>query len=923
MPTTILPARVNPLLTHPSERRLRLDGAWRFALDPDDGGVAERWFRQPERFAETIQVPGSWQGQGFGGDGDDLVWDFQIRTRTFRATYAGTGWYARGFHVPEVWSHERLWLNFGGAHPNAEVWVNGEPVGAHDLPFVPFAFEVTPLIQPGENLVVVRVSEHHRLYGLAFNYQGNWSGLYRGVDLTATSGVYLRACRLYPDVQTERLRIVAEASTSRPGLMLRVAVTLAAGGDPVVAHEAPLPPDGIVDLPVPSPLLWSPDAPNLYRVDVALCENGEILDAVSERTGFVALSTAGKHVCLNGEPYYLRGSGDFLSCPETGCPDTDRERWRRKLRALRDYGYNYVRCQSYVYGSEYYDVADEVGLLVQSEMGMLGAWGGMSPMHVYQWPKPTPDHYPVLKRQWELTVQRDASHPSANLYCMSNEYGNGGAFHFPKIAWECYHATKALKPTAFVLWTDGGYRADLPGDFVNDEASRDAECALPVVQHEFRWWSSFPDVRLKGRYDGAVRPYAIEIAEQAAARQGLGHLLTRFADASQRLQLQEAKLKMESCRRDNPTLAGINHFDAMDANPSPQGVITEFYEHKLATSAEWQRTNGDTVLLAGVNADDRALAGGTTFRCTLAVSDFAHPPCQAPRVEWTLTRSEGTIAEGTLDYAHEAYRTCTAGEIAVALPSVTTPVALTLQATLRDGERVVENAWPLWLFPAETALPVGVARYGTADASWLGAWTELPVVESPRGMVLTDTLDDAMAAFLRDGGRAILAATEGMIRPHPPNFGYVNYYFTPPANYSPYEDGQNGTLVETHPLLGDFPHEGFADLHWFRMIDPAPPLDLAPLELTAGEPAVRVIHRYPVCHPLAYLHEVAVGRGRLILCALALQPEWPEARYLLAQLCAYAQAPTAPAPEIDAATFARLQAATALARVPTGHGVLS
>ena len=137
---------------------------------------------------------------------------------------------------------------------------------------------------------------------------------------------------------------------------------------------------------------------------------------------------------------------------------------------MRDYGYNYVRCQSYVYGPEYYDIADEVGLLVQSEMGMLGAWGGMSPMHVYQWPKPTPDNYPLLKRQWDLVVRRDVNHPSANLYCMSNEYG--ATAHFPRIAWECYQATKAIKPTALVIWTDGGYHPDMPGDFVNDEASQ-------------------------------------------------------------------------------------------------------------------------------------------------------------------------------------------------------------------------------------------------------------------------------------------------------------------------------------------------------------------------------------------------------------------------------------------------------------------
>ncbi|MHB9025007.1 MAG: glycoside hydrolase family 2 protein [Armatimonadota bacterium] len=923
--TSVLPARVNPLWRHDAECRLSLDGAWQFALDPEDRGCEERWYVHPDRLRETIQVPGSWQGQGFGGDGDDLLWDFQLRTRIYRATYTGTGWYGRSFQVPDAWQGKRIWLNFGGAHPSAEIWVNGVRVGAHDLPFVPFAFDVTPFVHmERENVLVVRVHENHREFGLAFNYQGNWSGLYRGVELTATGATCLGHCRLLPDAVTGRLRMAIELDGDRPSepLRLQVAVRSADGGASLIEQELLLPEDGLVEIPVPSPRLWSPDAPNLYRVNIALKQGEEILDALSERTGFVTLGTAGKHFLINGDPYYLRGTGDFLSCPETGCPDTDRARWRRKLQALRDYGYNYVRCQSYVYGPEYYDIADEVGLLIQSEMGMLGAWGGMSPMHVYQWPKPTPDNYPVLKRQWDLVVQRDAHHPSANLYCMSNEYGTGKSthFHFPRIAWECYHATKALKPTAFVLWTDGGYRADLPGDFVNDEATRDAECDLPVVQHEFRWWSSYPDIRLKERYDGAVRPYAIEIAEQAAARHGLAHLLTRFADASQRLQFQEAKLKMENCRRDHPTLAGISHFDAMDANPSPQGVITEFYEQKLIDSACWLQTNGDTVLLTGLEADNRALTAGETFRCKLSVSDFAHPPFQSPRVEWVLRDKDGRqFADGLLTYSHQSFRTCEVGEIAVTLPEVTAPVALMLHARLYEAEREITNAWPLWLFPAVSPLPAGVARYGDFAASWLREWTEIPVapaLDATVPVLLTDVIDDAVESYLQGGGRVILAATEGLVRPHPPNFGYVNYYFTPPANYSPYEDGQNGTLVADHPMLGAFPHEGFADLHWFRMIDQAPPLDLEPLGLTDGEPAVRVIHRYPVCRPLGYLHEVAVGKGRLILCGLSLSPEWVEARYLLTQLCAYALNPMAPAPTVSAATLASLKTATALARVP-------
>ena len=898
--TPRLPVRVNPVLLHPREQRLGLGGQWRFRLDPEDSGLAERWFCDPDRIAQPIVVPGCWQGQGFGHEGEDEVWDFRLKARVFRATYQGTGWYARTFRVPDEWQGRWLWLNFGGAHPSAQVWLNGECVGDHELPFVPFGFEVTGLLRHGgDNDVVVRIHEHNRLYGLAYNWQGNWSGLYRDVELTATGAAALGEVHLLPDVEAERLRVRAWAPEATPNCALRLSVSPADGsGAPVMAELPVL--DGLVqgDIAMPGPRLWSPDSPQLYRVEVELADGDATLDALVERTGFVKLSADGDRFLINDEPYYIRGTGDFISCPETGCPDTDRDRWRRKLKALRDYGYNQVRCQSYVYTPEYFEAADEVGLLIQSEMGMLGAWGGHNQYHVYAWPAPTPDHCPTLKRQWDLVVRRDANHPSAAIYCMSNELG--AATFFPRIAWRCYHDTKAIKPHAMVIWTDGGYNPDLPGDFVNTNwPEGQTPPDKPVIEHEFRWWSSFPDVRVSGKYAGAVRPYAADIAREVARRRGQEHLLETYAAHSQRLQFLEAKTKMEQCRRDRAFLAGISHFNAMDANPSPQGIIDEFYERKLVDADTWRQTNGDTVILSSLDFDNRVLQEGEVFRGSLHVSDFSHPPFAEPVLRWTLQADDGEIAGGELRWQHEPFTTCRVGDVECVVLHVQKPRRLELQAEMTDGARTVTNAWSLWVFPETQGLSRTVVRYGVPQHTWVAAWDDLPTVgvaELPQdGMVLAEVLDEALIAYVHRGGTVLLAASEGLVRPHPPNFGYVRYFLTPPANYGPFEDGQNGTVISDHPLLGHFPHEGFADLPFFRIIDGAPPLALEPLGLNDEDPIVRTIHRYPVLHPLGYLVERSCGAGRLIISALDLQPSWPEARYLLDCICrAAGQAPALP-----------------------------
>jgi hypothetical protein len=893
------PVRVNPLLVHSEERRTSLAGEWRFRLDPGDLGVKERWFDDLGILTDKVEVPGCWQGQGFGGDGQDCVWDFYLHVRSYRATYKGTGWCGKRFQAPVAWKGMRVWLNFGGVHPSAEVWLNGVRLGENNLPFVPFGFDVTDIARfDAPNWLAVRVHERNRALGLVYNWQGNWSGLYRSVELTATGERFIKEFRAHPNVDQQTLQVkVRVGGVARAGKPLVLRLSACAIGDGGVPRYCEVPVNSDVvehSLDVPSPRLWSPEKPQLYRVDAVLSNGRSTVDALSERVGFVKLATKGKQFLINGVPYYMRGTGDFVSSPETGCPDTSRERWRKKLSALHQYGYNYVRCQSYVYTPEYFDAADEVGLLVQSEMGTLGGWGGSNQGHPsYAWPQPTPEYRDVLDRQWNLVVARDVNHPSANLYCMSNELGGGT--QFPEAAWQCYRETKAIKPGAFVIWTDGGWNENLPADFVNAEANVDTQCTKPVIRHEFRWWSSFPDVRIMPKYSGAVRPYAAEISQEAAARRGLSHILPTAAANSQRLQFVEAKAKMEMCRRDNPRLAGICHFNAMDTNPSPQGIIDEFYERKYADGPTWLQTNGDTVVLCSLGFGDRVLAAGDVLRCDLFVSDYSHPPLRKPSVRWEVVAGQQTVGHGEIHYSHEPYGTCKAGRLSLTIPNISKPTAASLKVVLHEGDRAFTNQWNLWLFPKDAPLSSSVRIYGVPQRGWLAQLRGVPNIAREQlatpgsRVVLSEKLDSALAEFVRSGGRVILAASKGLVRRHPPLFGYVKYFFTPPANYPPYDQGQNGTIILDHPALGDLPHEGFADLQFFRLMEESPPLDLEVLGLARCDPVIRVIHRYPVFHPLAYLMECSVGKGGLVLCALDLNPSWPEARYLLARLCAQAE----------------------------------
>lgn len=890
-----MPVSVNPVLRNVSEEILDICDGWYFKLDPEDIGIKEKWYLQENIFSSKISVPGCWQGQGFGYDDViDKVWDFRIKTKIFRASYHGTGWYSRLFKIPEKWKAKKIWVFFGGIHPHAEVWLNGKFLGNHSGPFVPFAFDITGVVnKETENFLVVRVSEKNRWLGLAYNWCGFWSGLYRNVELVATEKTWIEHLFIHPDIEKKFMNFMIITKGDIEEFLINVEIKDPSGKVCATAERNISCGKNIFKVPIKNVQAWFPETPHLYRVDVQIIKNEQILDCRSEKVGFLKLSTKDKHILINERPYYMFGTGDFAVNPETGCPDTNRERWFRKLSILREYGYNYVRCQSYVPTPEYLDVADEVGLIVQSETGMMGAWGGHCHYHQYQWPQPHTDKRRLLRMQWNATVMRDVNHVSANFYCMSNEHYNDPLY--PQTAWRCYHETKAIKPSCFVIWTDGRVKKikGTPLDFYCAEANLDKKVSLPLIQHEFRWWTSFPDIRKKGKFNGAIRPYALEIAEENAKKANLEHLLPELIVNSQKLQFIEAKTKLEQIRRDNPALAGICHFTAMDIGFSPQGIIDEFYERKLFSPEQWRQITNQTVVMIDAEFDDRIYTAGSTFEKNVFISDFSYPGLEKPIVRWTISTSYG-ILKGEFSYKPVAFRTVKAGRIIARLPQVSKPEKIQISVTVRDNGRVFENNWNYWLFPEIPESEMDIFVYDKPLRTWVKTlpqkFLKPNMLEkvSPE-ILVSEKFDRRLAQYVCEGRKLILAVPEGFTRPFFPKLGLTKgrYFFTCPANYPTYEDGNTGTIVINYQVLGDFPHENFCDLQFYRMLAEYPPIDLRPFGKLNQEPVIRSFSTCFRMYPLAYLVEFSYKNGHIIITSLNLDQKLPEARYLLSQIIQY------------------------------------
>jgi hypothetical protein len=117
-----------------------LDGAWGFAFDDADRGLAERWFERPEPFAREIIVPYPPESRLSG-----------VHETGFHPVV----WYRREIRLSPAERGGRLVLHLGAVDYKASVWVNGRLAVAHEGGQTPFSAEIGHHLIEGETQAIV------------------------------------------------------------------------------------------------------------------------------------------------------------------------------------------------------------------------------------------------------------------------------------------------------------------------------------------------------------------------------------------------------------------------------------------------------------------------------------------------------------------------------------------------------------------------------------------------------------------------------------------------------------------------------------------------------------------------------------------------------------------------------------------------
>ena len=585
-----------------TDHKISLDGTWDFQLSPPHTTEAT-----PQMEWRSVLVPSPWQAQFV-----DL-----------RNT-SGTALYRRRFVIeklPTPASSAAI-LHFGAVDYHASVWLNGERIGEHEGGYLPFEFDVMDSLREGENELTVNVvdpTDDRRTYPeFPFSeiphgkqsWYGPLSGIWQSVWLEFRPKTHLSDLQLNPSPQNAAIAVAVSLS-AEPQTAYQILCEVQDPDGSKVGSTGLSGLSGLIQLDG-KPALWSPDAPNLYRVTATLQVDGSPVHSAEKTCGFRTIEGRDGRIFLNGEPIYLRGVLDQGYYSETIYTPPSLEFLERQAHALKALGFNCLRIHIKVEDPRYYDVADRLGLLVWSE--------------IPNWALLTEGSIERAKDTFTGILSRDVHHPSIFAWTLINEnWGTDLTRNAEHRQWlaDFYRYAKSLDPTRLIVDNsacDGN--AHVTGDledfhhynvlpdhadqwdvWVAEFAERRApvwyadyeqehRADLPLLVSEFgNWGLPDPDsIREHGKEpwwfetgfewdSGIVYPHGVQQRYEAS---GLSRLFPSYAEFAKHAQAHMARsLHYEiSTMRLHPAIAGYIITEFTDVHWECNGLLTMQRETK-------------------------------------------------------------------------------------------------------------------------------------------------------------------------------------------------------------------------------------------------------------------------------------------------------------------------------------------------------
>lgn len=413
----------------------KFNESWSFILE-DDSTYSETTFDHSAW--RELDLPHDWSIEGT-----------YAKTNPMGATAgylpAGIGFYRKTITVPEEWKGNHVTIAFDGVFMNSTVWANGQELGTRPYGWISFAYDISDIVATsGEITFAVRVDNSlqpaARWYTGSGIYADTWINVSNPVHIEREGGIYVTTTGDDVSIASE----VVNSSSAGVSVTLKTQIldadsnvkattekqmTVAAGAKSTEAQVITL--TGAEQ--------WDLDNPYLYTAVTEVWEGTTLLDVVNTQFGVRDIAWVPETgFWLNGRVVKLQGVCNHQDAGPLGAAVPDKV-LRYRIQQLKDMGVNAIRTSHNPQTPQFYQMCDEIGMLVMDEI--FDGWKKKAAhdygrYHFAEW----------FLKDTEAWVKRDRNHPSIIIWSVGNETGNNGNQEGQKLVAKC----KEIDPSRLV-----------------------------------------------------------------------------------------------------------------------------------------------------------------------------------------------------------------------------------------------------------------------------------------------------------------------------------------------------------------------------------------------------------------------------------------------------------------------------------------
>ena len=865
-----------------------LSGTWQFG------------YGDKPSFDDRIELPGSMLTNGKGNDVDtDTKWTGSLYDMSYYYSdiykpyrepgnikfpffltpdkeYIGNAYYKKNVTIPSEWKDKRVILHLERPHIETILKVNGKDAGHHMSLSTPHEYDITEYVMPGSDneieLTVYNGIENvcvgQDSHSVTDQTQGNWNGIAGDMYLKTTpKNAYIKNIRVYPDVKGKKAEIKAIVSGNTKKIKKAGARVVSSDGSDVFNIPKWRLNGDTISFTVDfgdRMKTWDEFSTPLYEAAVNFGE-----DYATTTFGMRDIYVEGRDIMINGRPMYVRGTVENCCFPLKGYAPTDEESWARVFAKCKEYGINMMRFHSYCPPEAAFAAADKAGIYLQPEgpswpnHGVKLRSGMAIDQYLIDEGKAIIDNY---GNHPSFVMMAAGNEPAGNWVPYTNEWVRIMKDHDPtKIycgasvgggwAWDDgseYHVKgggRGLEWKNHMPSSDDDYSKDIANPRNFKPTDENSVNNSPILAHEQGQWCAFPDLDETSQYTGPYKARNFEIFRDLLEKNGMKGMDRKFLNSSGKLQTLCYKYEIERNLR-TPDYTGFQLLalnDYSGQGTALEGVLNVFWKEKGYVDGEkWREFCSPVVPLA--RFPKFVFTDAESVSVPVEIMNATSEDLGQTKISYRVSGSDGSIiANGMLsDLVIPVGKNHQAGSISLPIAKVTVPEKYTLTVNAGDMGR---NSWEYWVYPEEA------------------------VIDVPKNVFVTDTLDSTALEILGKGGNVLLTAAgkvtlgKDIVQNYMPVFWNTSWFkMRPPHTTGAYIDNQ-------HPLFSHgFPTDDWSNLNWWELLNKAQVMNL--LELPAGyQSPIQPIDTWHLSRKLGMVVEANVLNGKLFMTTMDLDSD--------------------------------------------------